>query len=178
MNIFFLDTNIKKSIQYHCDKHVVKMILEYAQILSTCHHEIDDIASSVLGEIYKSTHKNHPSTRWTMAHKSHYDTVYAMLVSALEEYTHRYGKIHKTSRLLGVLKNAPNLINNSGIVHMVDTTQFTTLPPQCMGEQYFIEPKNPTDMYAVVNAYRAYYMGEKASLLSYKNRELPQWVIL
>lgn len=35
MNIFVLDYNPQKAALYHCDKHVVKMILESAQILSS-----------------------------------------------------------------------------------------------------------------------------------------------
>ena len=34
MNIFLLDTDITKCAQFHCDKHVVKMPIEYAQLLS------------------------------------------------------------------------------------------------------------------------------------------------
>ena len=41
MNIFYLDKNPKIAAQMHCDKHVVKMVLEYAQILSTAHRVID-----------------------------------------------------------------------------------------------------------------------------------------
>ena len=41
MNIFYLDTNPALCAEYHCDKHVVKMIIEYAQMLSTAHRVID-----------------------------------------------------------------------------------------------------------------------------------------
>ena len=37
MNIFFLDTDVKKCAEYHVDKHVVKMILETCQLLYTAH---------------------------------------------------------------------------------------------------------------------------------------------
>ena len=37
MNIFHLDKNPIKCALYHCDKHVVKMILETAQMLSTAY---------------------------------------------------------------------------------------------------------------------------------------------
>jgi hypothetical protein len=35
MNIFALSYNPKEAAQFHCDKHVVKMITEYNQLLST-----------------------------------------------------------------------------------------------------------------------------------------------
>ena len=50
---------MKKSIAYSCDKHIVKMTLEYAQILSTCHHKIDGVSSPIFNDIYRPTHKNH-----------------------------------------------------------------------------------------------------------------------
>jgi hypothetical protein len=58
MNIFYLDTNIQLCSEYHCDKHVVKMILEYAQILCTVLHESGESAP------YRPTHKNHPCVLW------------------------------------------------------------------------------------------------------------------
>lgn len=53
MNIFILDRDPAVAARYHCDKHVSKMILESAQMLST-----------VLGGPYKKTHQNHPCTVW------------------------------------------------------------------------------------------------------------------
>ena len=41
MNIFYLDHNVRKCAEMHNNKHCVKMILEYAQILSTAHRVLD-----------------------------------------------------------------------------------------------------------------------------------------
>ncbi len=41
MNIFVLDDNPRVAAQQHLDKHVVKMIIEYAQLLSTAHRMLD-----------------------------------------------------------------------------------------------------------------------------------------
>ena len=35
MNIFYLDKDLSKSAEYLCDKHIVKMIIEHIQLLST-----------------------------------------------------------------------------------------------------------------------------------------------
>lgn len=59
MNIFILDTNPKIAAQYHVDKHVVKMILETAQLLCSAHWLNGSEAP------YKLTHKNHPCAIWT-----------------------------------------------------------------------------------------------------------------
>ena len=59
MNIFILDKDPKTAAEYHCDKHVLKMILETAQMLCTAHWETGGQAP------YRATHKNHPCTKWT-----------------------------------------------------------------------------------------------------------------
>ena len=41
MNIFYLNKDPKIAAMEHNDKHCVKMILEYAQMLSTAHRELD-----------------------------------------------------------------------------------------------------------------------------------------
>ena len=41
MNIFYLDKEVVPCAQMHLDKHCVKMILEYAQLLSTAHRVLD-----------------------------------------------------------------------------------------------------------------------------------------
>ena len=60
MNIFVLDENPQVAAQMHNDKHVVKMILETAQLLCGVHHMVGgdyDIP-------YKLSHKNHPCAIW------------------------------------------------------------------------------------------------------------------
>ena len=59
MNIFFLDENPQLNAQYHCDKHVVKMILETAQLLCSVHHMCDEVDVP-----YKLAHKNNPCSIW------------------------------------------------------------------------------------------------------------------
>ena len=60
MNIFILDNDSQKCVEYHCDKHVVKMILEYCQLLSTACH----VHGIAVDGIYKKTHDNHPCAKW------------------------------------------------------------------------------------------------------------------
>ena len=67
MNIFYLDRNPVVAAQMMCDKHVVKMILESAQILSTAHRVLDGDEHADNVGMYKMTHKNHPSTIWVRA---------------------------------------------------------------------------------------------------------------
>ena len=50
MNIFFLDTDPKRCAKMHNNRHCVKMILEYAQLLSTAHRVLDGHESVGLSE--------------------------------------------------------------------------------------------------------------------------------
>jgi hypothetical protein len=90
MNIFYLAHNPSDCAQLHCDKHVVKMILETAQLLSTAHHELGSTGP------YKVTHRNHPSAVWVRSGIKQYQWTYKLLKALSEEYTERYSKVHLT----------------------------------------------------------------------------------
>lgn len=135
MNIFYLDTNPNTAAQLMCDRHVVKMILETAQLLSTAHYELDGASPA-----YKPTHRNHPSAVWARASAANYAWLYEHMIALGAEYTRRYGKTHKT-----ILEHAVGL---SAVPSNIADDDYTH-PPQCM----------PDDCKGVdtVAAYQAYY---------------------
>jgi hypothetical protein len=151
MNIFILDEDMDKCVQYHCDKHVVKMILEYAQILCSVHHLSGGTAP------YRLTHKNHPCNVWARESLSNYDWLLLLAHKLAHEYTHRYGKVHKSSLVINSLP-VPNIPD-------IGLTPF----PQAMPDEY-----KSSD---AVAAYRSYYLGEKSWMLQYKNRPQPDWIV-
>jgi len=154
MNIFFLDFDVKKCAEYHCDKHVVKMILETAQLLCSAHHVTGGTAP------YKLSHKNHPCSIWVRASLSNYLYLCELGLALGEEYTHRYGKKHKSVEVIEwCLSNRPN-------IHDVDFTS----PPMAMGDEYKIGND-------VIESYRNYYKGAKSEIVSWKNRETPDWFL-
>lgn len=154
MNIFFLDRNQTKCAEYHYDTHVVKMILESAQLLSTAHH----LAGN--GGPYKKTHDNHPSAVWVRDSVSHYVWLYNLMIELGKEYTHRFGKTHKTiADHAQTLSYFPRYIKADGWRD----------PPQAMPEHCQHED--------TVLAYRNYYTTEKLNLMRYSNRETPQWIL-
>lgn len=157
MNIFYLDECPEKAAEFHCDKHVVKMILESAQMLSTVWRIYYPEVLNFEDKIYKATHKNHPCTVWASKGKKNYEYLVQLTEELTKEYTFRYDKIHKTSEVLKFLKDAP--------VNMPD---IWTEPAQAMPEEY----KNPDP----VVAYRNYYKNAKKDLLLYKNRAIPEWL--
>ena len=117
MNVFFLAKCPTKAAQMQCDKHVVKMILETAQLLSTAQHLCGE------GGPYKVTHQNHPSAVWARASVANYRWLYAHLEALSDEYTERYAKTHKTWR-----EHAQAL---SRCPEGITALKFTE-PPQCM----------------------------------------------
>jgi len=139
MNIFYLDEDPEVAAIVQYNKHVVKMILESAQMLCTAHRYYgnDDVP-------YKTAHLNHPSTIWVRQNTKHYFWLYKHMLALGEEYTHRYGKIHMSiTKCKEPLQLAP--IN-------MPTYKFEQ-PPQCMPDEFKSD--------CAIHAYWAYYIGEK-----------------
>ena len=155
MNIFFLHLLPLICAQMHVDKHVVKMILETAQLLCSAHHMTD----SEYTPPYKLTHKNHPCAVWTRTSLNNYKWLCKLGIELCKEYTFRYGKTHKCEAYIRDLTANIPPIPRLGF----------TPPAQAMPEEY----KNPDD---VVDAYRQYYFFEKFPLHSWSKRSTPEWV--
>jgi hypothetical protein len=154
MNIFFLDWDVEKSAQYHCDKHVVKMILETAQLLCSAHHMTDQVTDQVP---YKLAHKNHPCSIWVRESLSNYLYLCELGLELCKEYTHRYGKRHKSQQVIEWCVTNKVKICDKGV----------TDPPKAMPEEYKVSD--------VIQSYRNYYCGAKARFANWKNREIPVW---
>ena len=136
MNIFYLDRDPREAARLQCDRHVVKMILETAQLLSTAHVELD-------GEqvAYKATHKNHPSAIWVRGSLDHYEWTLYHLEALGREYELRYKKVHKTIKEhFKALRRPPAAL---------ESIRGYQDPPQCM-------PDECKSSDAVV-AYQTYY---------------------
>jgi hypothetical protein len=153
MNIFLLDFNPRKAAEYHCDKHVVKMILETAQLLYTAHWMLNP--EVLPAESYKKTHVNHPCAIWVRESLSNYIWLAELGKCLCAEYTHRYHKLHKTAIHIEWLQShLPNL-SDIGI-----TLIRQAMPKEC---------KHPNP----VEAYRTYYLEYKSHFLVYTSREVP-----
>jgi len=151
MNIFVLSKSRKKCAKYHCNAHVVKMILEYAQILCSA------IWSTGIEAPYKKTHMNHPCSIWTRQSKKNWKWLHGLAILLCEEYTYRYEKIHKTESIIRSL-TCPEIENGP----------FTN-PPQAMPDYCKVE-NDP------VQAYRNYYNKEKTHILKWKKRNIPYFI--
>jgi hypothetical protein len=158
MNIFYLNHDPILCAEQHVDKHVVKMTIEYAQLLSTAHHVLD--GSNVVQHIYKSTHANHPCGKWVRQSSENYLWLYRLFVSVSNEYTYRYSKIHATwTKMSGTLASPPHNIQHGDF----------TLPPCCM-------PAHCIDSTSVIKSYQTYYVIEKKHIHTWKGRPIPEFI--
>jgi hypothetical protein len=151
MNIFYLSHCPKKAAQHQYNKHVVKMILETAQLLCTAHHEL----GTTIDIPYKATHKNHPSAIWVRSSAEAYMWAYEHMLALGTEYTRRYNKEHLTIlKCREVLYTLPSNISDDEYAQ----------PPQCMPDEYKVLNDS-------VSAYWNYYENEKHTVRN-ANEEL------
>ena len=160
MNIFYTDPCPVTSAQSLCDKHVVKMPLESAQMLCTAWRTKShgDIWCDSKG-LYKSVHLNHPSTKWARSNAKQYKWLFNHFVALCVEYTYRYGKIHKSFELASRLSVVPDRIINGTF----------TEPPMCMPDEY----KSGN----TITSYRNYIHGEKSYFAKWSKRQPPSWYV-
>ena len=177
MNIFYIDKDPVQAAQWMVDKHVVKMILESAQLLSTAHRLLDgeqimgktktgrNAKRWILGDsrepvIYQATHINHPSAVWCRQSVENYNWLADHLHALLQEYTYRYNKKHKVEGDLSyMLMSPPKNLQAWDMTPM----------PSAMADEYKISDD------PIVN-YRNYYKVGKARMHSWKNRQPPEWI--
>jgi len=179
MNIFFLHRDPEQAAKEHVDKHVVKMIVEYAQLLSTAHRMLDGIEYTDYSKngrkikryrlenpnkekvIYKACHYNHPSAVWVRENRLHYQWLYRLFKKLGHEYTHRYGKVHSTNLLLNqLLEDSPT---NIPVIDWKD-------PPPAM--KHYPDCIVPGDS---LQSYKNYYIVAKAYFAKWSKRETPKW---
>lgn len=178
MNIFYVHTDPRAAAESLVDRHVIKMILETAQLLSTAHRILDGteyVGQSASGRkakrwrlpddretiLYSATHINHPSSVWCRQSKANYNWLYEHFIGLLEEYTYRYGKTHKCANpnFVAALSQFPK---NMPIGNL-------TPPTPAMGEEYLCSTS--------LESYRNYYTHGKKHLHKWTKRPMPEWMI-
>jgi hypothetical protein len=151
MNVFALSLAVAECAAYHGNRHVVKMILETAQMLCSVF-----ICTTPVDVPYKLTHKNHPWSVWARTSLQNYEWLLSLGFALCDEYTYRYGKTHASRTVLDHLKMLGDpLIPSIGL----------TPKPLAMPIEYHV--KDP------VQAYTLYYQQEKRHLFAWKKRAMP-----
>lgn len=164
----------------HNDKHCIKMILEYAQLLSTAHRVLDGVLTTDRGGksgrqrttyilpdnrdamLYRATHINHPSAIWVRQSDKNYDWLFSLFQALMHEYTYRYGKNHACEKLLWELEVRPNNIPRGNF----------TEPTPAMPDEVKVAGDS-------IKSYRNYYINNKTHLASWRgkvnSRNIPNW---
>ena len=188
MNIFVLDNDPVIAAQTQCDKHVVKMIVESAQMLCTAHRLLDgnvsivqrvspktgkmrkakiwQIKDSPLDSVlYQVCHQNHPCTLWSVECSENYEWHYRHFIALCDEYELRYGKVHATRRKLAdALRALPKNISHGAITPFRLAMKSN---PEC---QHTDDP---------VRSYREFYQTKQSRFkMKWTKREVPNWFIL
>jgi len=177
VNIFYIDENPVQAAQWMVDKHVVKMILESAQLLSTAHRVLDGLeveGKTATGRkvrrwifndsrenvIYLATHINHPSAVWCRQSVENYNWLVDHFFALMQEYTYRYNKTHKCYGELSYMLQSPP--------HNLKEWDWTPMP-SAMADEYKISEDPLTN-------YRNYYKIGKSTMHKWTNREKPEWI--
>ena len=178
MNIFYLSNDVRKCAEMHVDKHCVKMVLEYAQLLSTAHRVLDGSLSTGVSKtgrkqtryvlpdsresvLYRSTHINHPSAIWVRQSDSNYVWLFKMFKALKDEYNFRYDKIHASGQLGNILSNQPKNIMKG---------KFTE-PTPAMPDEIKIAGDS-------IASYKNFYIKNKSHIATWKKRSVPEWFSL
>lgn len=140
MNIFFLDRDPALAARFHSDQHVVKMVLETAQILCTA------LQRHGIAAPYRPTHAHHPCVLWAGDSLRHWQWARRFGLELGAEYAHRRGRIHASAVVIAGLSEHPNIPD-------LDWTD----PPQARPDEFRRDD--------VVAAYQAYYAGAKSSFV-------------
>jgi len=170
MNIFHLNDSPSASAKDLCDKHVPKMLLETCQMLSTAVR--NQIPQVIKGDsVYKSAYPKHPMTIWVGDSYRNFVWTYEHGVEINKQYQYRFGKIHKSERILNNIwgsglmsKMRESFISNQG----EDAYDLTTVP-LCMPDQYKWCDNH-------IDSYREYYFHDKQYFAQWnKGVRKPRW---
>ena len=172
MNIFFLHEDTEACARLHNDKHVVKMILETAQLLCTAAHELgfEDVP-------YKAVHRNHPCSIWARANRSNFHWLHYFGVALCREYTYRYDKVHKSQAVIETMYTGCGL--GREVYESLGSRSMSQLP-QCMPDKYKVDCSRPQKhegwVARTIRAYQNYYRAEKAGFSKWTKRDIPEFM--
>ena len=158
MNIFYLDADPTRCAEMYCNSHVVKMLLETAQMLCSVHH----MTGTEERIPYRKTHANHPCCIWARSSIQHYLWLVNLGEALSLEYTHRYKKVHKSSHIIRwAAKRLPENLADNNFVE----------PPQCMPDEFKVPG-------STIESYKKYYKHklENPRMMAYTNRNVPEFI--
>ena len=185
MNIFLLSLNPEEAAEFHCDKHVIKMILETTQLLYMCwayfdennwrdNLEIQLTENKTMKEMKENNqkvnfstykcgkgHMNHPCSKWLRESSQNYKWLCELGLKLCEEKAHRWpkNKKHGSQGHLEVLSN--NI--PKGLKDLETNSYALAMPEECKLDN-------------AVESYRKYYILHKQHIYKWTNRKNPFWI--
>jgi len=195
LNLFYLDRDPQLCAQMHCDKHVVKMILEYAQLLSTAHRLLDGKPQTFdfdlpTGKVKRLTHWSLPgetvtpmilegkpfltignSQCYKVAHSHHPLSHWCRENSSNYQFLFELfvDLCAEYTHRYGKAHAAESLFSKLGNWPLNIPYKTFTDPPLSMPDEYKVDD--------VVISYQNYYVGDKARFAKWTNRRPPEWFI-
>lgn len=149
MNIFWLDPDLDKMAEYHCDKHIVKMPTECGQMLSDVMRRYD-----LPDPPHRKSNPNHPCTKWAGDGQLNYELLREVTIALCKEYTRRYGKTHKIQQRMEAGEYAETL--------PIPGPPTATPKPNCTTFKDLGLPLTIFDLY------RMYYIRDKKPNMDFK----------
>ena len=164
MNIFVLNYNPVDAARDQCDRHIVKMPLETAQLLCSVYPErvVKADVDEVISPPYKRTHYNHPCAVWARASLGNFEWLLDHGDALCAEYTRRYGRVHKSQAVIEWCRAAHADID-------LEWSSLEGTPhPLCMPNRYKVPGR-------AVESYRRYYLGAKVHFARWDHTREPGW---
>lgn len=176
MNIFVTSYDPEVAANYLCDKHIPKMIVETAQMLSTAHRVIDGVQSQGLTktnrkvnrwtlpdpvldtQLYLASYVNHPCSVWARSTHQNYLWLYRHGAAMCREYTRRYGKVHGSEPVISLLRHAPGKIHTGSL------------------EEFAVAMPDKYKLLSEVSSYQNFYIRAKSRFAYWKDMYgVPAW---
>lgn len=154
MNIFAVDDNPMLAARALHDRHVVKMVLETAQVLCTVAHGLG------LPAAYKPTHKAHPCIVWAGSTHGNARWLVEHGMALCAEYTRRFGRVHASETVIAAV--GPAVMD--ALPKGARTPFAQVMPDDCKGDD-------------AVQAYRRMYREHKLPGNRYTNAATPAWAV-
>ena len=158
VNIFVLDTDIERCARYHCDQHVVKMILESVQLMFT------SLNKKGFETPYKSTHSQHPCVLWVEQSWQNFCWLGDLTRALNAEYRYRFDKTANHKSLAVLTAISAHCFEDHGL------TEFAQAMPDA-------DPRHIQGGWRSVTAYRSFYLGEKMHFARWTARPTPDWIL-
>ena len=195
MNIFVLAQDPAAAARYHCDKHIVKMVVEMGQMLSTSHRLLDGTLTTVTDPKGRLKPKKFwlldneqpqvcmrpdgKSHKWTVpaavmyqvAHANHPCSVWARTTHSNYRWLYDLFEAclkeyeRRYRRQHSTSRLLAPLFPRPHNIKWGNLTDFA----QAMPEEYKHE--------SAVEAYRNFYVGAKARFARWTNTPVPDWFI-